>query len=139
MEDTQIYIALSPTAYRPIGLLWLCIELVKDRMCQDVLQLNKDKTAMIVSFGAKDERLKVSHQLESHSLKTKNQDRNIYVIMDSDLNLSTSSHIKSVIKTASYPAEKHNTKAWGTLPPSVDVWGSSFYGRRLPPIKSLPA
>ena len=38
----------SPTDYRPVDLLCQCIEQVKDWMCQHFLQLNKDKTEIIV-------------------------------------------------------------------------------------------
>ena len=62
-------------------------------MCQSFLQLNKDKTEIIV-FGSKEEHLKVSAQLQSVTLKTTDQARNLGVIMDSDLNFS--SHIKTV-------------------------------------------
>ena len=56
-DDIQIYVALSPIDYRPIDLLYECIEQVKDWMCQNGLQLNEDKTKIIV-FGAKTEQLK---------------------------------------------------------------------------------
>ena len=68
-------------------------------MCQNFLQLNKDKTEVIV-FGAKKERLNVSAQLQSVMLKTTNQARNLGVVMDSDLNLN--SHIKTITKSAYY-------------------------------------
>ena len=68
-------------------------------MCQNFLQLNKDKTEVIV-FGAKEERLKVSTQLQSIMLKTTNQARNLGVVMDSDLNFN--SHIKTITKSAYY-------------------------------------
>ena len=62
-------------------------------------QLNKDKTEIII-FGSKEERLKVSAQLQSVMLETTDQARNLGVIMDSDLNFS--SHIKTVTKSAYY-------------------------------------
>lgn len=98
-DDTQIYVALSPNDYRPIDLLCQCIEQVKDWMCQNFLQLNKDKTEIIV-FGAKKERLRVTQHLHSLSLKTSNKTTNLRVIMDSDLHFD--SHIKSVTKLAYY-------------------------------------
>ena len=53
-------------------------------MGQDFLKLIKDKTEILV-FGAKYGRLKVCLHLESLSLKTKNQTRNLGVIKVSDL------------------------------------------------------
>ncbi len=68
-------------------------------MCQNFLQLNKDKTEVIV-FGAKEERLRVSTQLQSVMLKATDQARNLGVVMDSDLNLNN--HIKTTTKSAYY-------------------------------------
>ncbi|XP_068571421.1 uncharacterized protein [Cebidichthys violaceus] len=98
-DDTQIYITISPGDYNPIQGLAKCIEQINNWMCQNFLQLNKDKTEVIV-FGTKDERLKVSAQLQSLMLKTTNKARNLGVFMDSDLNLN--SHIKTITKSAYY-------------------------------------
>ena len=61
------------------------------------LQLNKNKTEVIV-FGAKENWLQVTTELQSINLKTTNQARNLGVVMDSDLNLEK--HIKAVTKSA---------------------------------------
>ena len=98
-DDTQIYIALSPNDYSPIDNLCQCIEQINSWMRHNFLQLNKDKTEIIV-FGAHDKRMKVSAHLESLSLQTKNKVRNLGVILDSDLNFN--SHINSIIKSAYY-------------------------------------
>jgi hypothetical protein len=98
-DDTQIYIALSPNDYSPIDNLRQCIEQINSWMRQNFLQLNKDKTEIIV-FGANDKRSKVSAYLDSLSLQTKNQVRNLGVILDSDLNFN--SHINSITKSAYY-------------------------------------
>ena len=67
-------------------------------MNQTFLQLNQDKTEVIV-FGNKEKRIAVSKHLESLSLKlgTKSETG---VLIDSDLTFS--SHIKSITKTAFY-------------------------------------
>ncbi|XP_032872790.1 uncharacterized protein LOC116970201, partial [Amblyraja radiata] len=98
-DDTQIYITISPGDYSPIQALSRCIEQINDWMNQNFLQLNKEKTEIIV-FGAKEEQLKVSTQLQMVMLKTTNQARNLGVVMDSDLNFN--SHIKTVTKSAHY-------------------------------------
>ena len=98
-DDTQLYITITPGDYNPIQVLSQCIEQINYWMHQSFLQLNRDKTEVIV-FGAKDERLKVSSQLHSVMLKTTNQARNLGVIMDSDLNFN--SHIKTITKSAYY-------------------------------------
>ena len=68
-------------------------------MCQNFLQLNNDKTEVIV-FGARDEQLKVSAQLKSVMLESRHQARNLGVVIDSDLNFKK--HIKSITKSAYY-------------------------------------
>ncbi len=68
-------------------------------MCQNVLQLNKEKTEVIV-FVNKDEVLKVNAYLDSRGQTTKNQVRNLGVILETDL--SFSSHVKAVTKSAYY-------------------------------------
>ncbi|KAG1929291.1 hypothetical protein F2P79_023064 [Pimephales promelas] len=56
-DDTQLYLALSPNDYSPIDSLCQCIDDVNSWMCQNSLQLNKDKTE-VISFGNKDVVLK---------------------------------------------------------------------------------
>ncbi|KAK0141171.1 hypothetical protein N1851_021853 [Merluccius polli] len=68
-------------------------------MNQNFLQLNQDKTEVIV-FGNKEKRTAISKHLESLSLKTRDQVRNLGVLIDSDSTFS--SHIKSITKTAFY-------------------------------------
>lgn len=98
-DDTQIYLALSPDDCSPIESLCHCLEQVKNWMNQNFLQLNRDKTEVIV-FGNQEKRVTVSKHLESLSVETKDQVRNLGVLIDSDLTFN--SHIKSVTKTAFY-------------------------------------
>ncbi|KAL0153125.1 hypothetical protein M9458_051581, partial [Cirrhinus mrigala] len=98
-DDTQIYLALSPNDYSPIDSLCKCIDEINSWMCQNFLQLNKEKTE-VFAFGSKDEVLKVNAYLNSRSQTTKSQVRNLGVILESDL--SFSSHVKAVTKSAYY-------------------------------------
>jgi len=98
-DDTQIYLALAPNDYSPTDSLCQCIDEIKNWMCQNFLQLNKDKTE-VIAFGNKDEVLKVNMYLHSRGQTTKNQVRNLGVILESDL--SFSSHVKTITKSAYY-------------------------------------
>ncbi len=90
-DDTQINLASSPNDYSPIDSLCKCIDENNSWMCQN---LNKEKTL----FGNKDTFIKVNAYLDSRCQTTKNQVKNIGVILETDL--SFSSHVKAVIKLA---------------------------------------
>uniref|UniRef100_A0A3B3B5V6 Reverse transcriptase domain-containing protein n=1 Tax=Oryzias melastigma TaxID=30732 RepID=A0A3B3B5V6_ORYME len=98
-DDTQIYIRLTPGDRGPVQALGKCIEDINDWMCHNLLQLNKNKTEVIV-FGAKEKRLDVTTELQSIQLKTTNQARNLGVVIDTDLHFDK--HIKAVTKSAYY-------------------------------------
>ncbi len=85
--------------YSPIDSLCQCIDEINSWMCQNFLQLNKEKTE-VIAFGNKDEVLKVNAYLDSRGQTTKNQVRNVGVILETDL--SFSSHVKAVTKSAYY-------------------------------------
>ncbi len=91
-DDTQIYLALSPNDYSPIDSLCQCIDEINSWMCQNFLQLNKEKTE-VIAFGNKDEVLKENAYLDSRGQTTKNQVNNL------ETDLSFSSH---VTKSAHY-------------------------------------
>ncbi len=71
-DDAQIYLALSPNDYSPIDSLWKCIDEINNWMCQNFLQLNKEKTE-VIAFGNKDDVLKVNAYLDSRGQMTKNK------------------------------------------------------------------
>ncbi len=95
-DDTQIYLALSPNDYSPIDSLCQCIDEINTWMCQKFIQLKKEKTE-VIAFGNKDEVIKVNAYLDSRGQTTKNQVKNLGVILETDL--SFSSHVKTVIKS----------------------------------------
>ncbi len=66
-------------------------------MCHNFLQLNKEKTE-VIALGNKDEVLKVDAYLDSKGQTTKNQLKNLGLILETDL--SFSSHVKAVTKSA---------------------------------------
>ncbi len=96
-DNTQIYLALSPNYYSPIDSLCQCIDEINSWMCQNFLQLNKEKTE-VIAFGNKYKVLKVNAYLDSRGQTTKNQVKNLGVILETDL--SFSSHVKAVTKSA---------------------------------------
>ncbi len=65
-------------------------------MCQNFL--NKESNAIVIAFGNNDYVLKVNACLDSRGQTTKNQVRNLGVILETDL--SFSSHVKAVTKSA---------------------------------------
>ncbi len=76
-----------------------CIESIKLRISQNFLQLNKDKTEILV-IGNDVQRGSIASHFDSLSLKTSNQAKNLGIIFDS--NLSFKKHISIVTKTAYY-------------------------------------
>ncbi len=102
-DETQIYLAASTDDYSPIDSLCQSIDEIYSWMCQNFLQLNKEKTE-VIAFGNKDEVLKVNAYLDSMGLTTKNQVKNIGVILKTDLSYST--HVKAVTKSAYYHLKK---------------------------------
>ena len=98
-DDTQLYITVSPDDYSPLYLLNKCIVEINTWMCQNFLQLNTEKTEIVV-FGPKEQRSIVSAHLDAMTLKPTNQARNLGVVLDSDLNFN--SHIKTITKSAYY-------------------------------------
>ena len=67
-DDTQLYISVSSHDDSPLLTLNQCIHQFNKRMCQNFLQINADETEVIV-LGPKDEKSKVSAQLDSLPLK----------------------------------------------------------------------
>ena len=153
-DDTQMYITITPGDYNPIHTLSRCIEQINDWMCQSFLQLNKDKTEIIV-FGSKEERLKLSAQLQSVMLETTDQAGNLGVIMDSHLNFS--SHTKTITKSAYYHLKNISRirglmsrqdlekLVWAFIFSGLDYCNSVFTGlsknsiRQLQPIQNAAA
>ena len=68
-------------------------------MCQNCLQLNKDKTEVIV-FGNKKDRLELTTSLSNKEFQVKTTVKNLGVQIDSDLTFNN--HIKSVSKSTLY-------------------------------------
>ena len=93
VDDTQIYIAVSPKNYSSIDSLRQCIKQISTWMHHNFPQLNEDETEVIVS-GAKEERRKVCVNLNSLLLKSKTHVSNLNVILESDLHFSA--HINSI-------------------------------------------
>ena len=98
-DDTQIYVSLMAGEHGPVDTLCHCIEQLSVWLQNNFIQLNSDKTKIIV-FGPQKQRESVISHLETLSLKPNNQFRNLGVILDSDLNFN--SHIKSITSAAFY-------------------------------------
>ena len=77
-DDSQLYISLTPNDMNPIHSLINCIGDVNMWMSENFLQLNKDKTEILI-FGAKAQRQKIVAYLSSLSLESKSEARNLGV------------------------------------------------------------
>ncbi len=135
-DDTQIYIALSPNDYSPIDSLCQCIDEINSWMCQNLFQLNLLQKTEVIVFGNKDEVLKVNAYLDSRGQTTKNQVRNLGVILETDL--SFSSHVKAVTKSANIArircfvsSQDLEKRVHAFITSRVDYYNVSFQRRAL--------
>ncbi|KAJ0016334.1 hypothetical protein NQD34_014623 [Periophthalmus magnuspinnatus] len=127
-DDTQIYVSLAAGEYGPVDSLCHCIQQISVWMQNNFLELNSDRTEVII-FDPQKHRESVSSHLQSLSLKPSNQARNLGVIMDSDLNFN--SHIKSITSAAFYHL-KNMAKIKGILSkPDLERPIHAFVSSRL--------
>uniref|UniRef100_A0A3P9LR34 Reverse transcriptase domain-containing protein n=2 Tax=Oryzias latipes TaxID=8090 RepID=A0A3P9LR34_ORYLA len=96
-DDTQLYIAVSPDDLEPVNTLLNCILDIKLWMAENFLQLNQDKTEVLI-IGSEDKREMILPHL--HNFKPSQCVRNLGVLFDSELNFIP--HIKNVVKTGFY-------------------------------------
>ncbi|XP_076601118.1 uncharacterized protein LOC143329205 [Chaetodon auriga] len=96
-DDTQLYIAMSPDDTGPIDALFNCILDIKSWMAVNFLQLNQDKTEVLV-IGPEGKREKLLPKLQD--FKPTQCVKNLGVIFDSELNFIP--HIKNVTKIGFY-------------------------------------
>lgn len=92
-DDTQIYVSVSPDDHSRLGSLVQCMKRVGQWMCNNFLQLNEDKTEVIV-FGSMKDRESLCDQLNGLSFTCKNQAKSLGVTFDCDLTFN--SHIKMI-------------------------------------------
>ena len=57
-DDTQLYVSLSPDDCSPADVLCQCLEEITTWMRENFLQLNEDKTEIIL-FGSKEKRVSI--------------------------------------------------------------------------------
>ena len=98
-DDTQLYLSMSPNDYTPLESLYHCMDQINKWMSHNFLQLNTDKTEVII-FGKREERQKIATILETKGLKPRETVKNLGVLIDSDLNFN--SHMKAISKSAFY-------------------------------------
>uniref|UniRef100_A0A8C7Z8E6 Reverse transcriptase domain-containing protein n=1 Tax=Oryzias sinensis TaxID=183150 RepID=A0A8C7Z8E6_9TELE len=126
-DDTQIYVSLTAGEYGPVDSLSHCLQQISAWMQNNFLQLNSNKTEVIIS-GQQKQRESVSSYLHSLSLKPSNRVRNLGVIMDSDLNFN--SHIKSV--TSAFYHLKNIAKIKNIVSkPDLEILIHAFVSSRL--------
>ncbi|XP_073349448.1 uncharacterized protein [Pagrus major] len=96
-DDTQLYIAVSPDDTGPIDALFNCILDIRSWMAANFLQLNQDKTEVLV-IGPEGQREKLLPKLQD--FKPSKSVKNLGVIFDSDLTFIP--HIKNITKIGFY-------------------------------------
>ena len=94
-DDTQLYIAVSPDDTGPIDALFNCISEIEYWMAQNFLQLNQDKTEILV-IGPEALREKLNFKLDALQIKPSDKIKNLGVVFDSDL--SFEHHIRQITK-----------------------------------------
>ena len=85
--STMIYVSLTAGEHGPVDSLRHCIKQISVWMQNNFLQLNSDKTEIIVC-GPQKQREGVIRHLDTLSLEPKNQVKNLGVTLDSNLNLT---------------------------------------------------
>uniref|UniRef100_A0A3Q2V4T4 Reverse transcriptase domain-containing protein n=1 Tax=Haplochromis burtoni TaxID=8153 RepID=A0A3Q2V4T4_HAPBU len=98
-DDTQLYISVSPDDTRPMDALFNCILDIRSWMAENFLQLNQDKTEVLI-VGPEAQREKLLSKLEAFSLCPSLQVKNLGVIFDSELGFIP--HVKHVTKIGFY-------------------------------------
>uniref|UniRef100_A0A8C8DHB1 Reverse transcriptase domain-containing protein n=1 Tax=Oryzias sinensis TaxID=183150 RepID=A0A8C8DHB1_9TELE len=96
-DDTQLYIAVSPDDLEPVNTLLNCILDIKLWMAENFLQLNQDKTEVLI-IGPEDKREMIIPKLRN--FKSSQCVRNLGVLFDSELNFTP--HIRNIVKTGFY-------------------------------------
>uniref|UniRef100_A0A8C6LGB2 Reverse transcriptase domain-containing protein n=1 Tax=Nothobranchius furzeri TaxID=105023 RepID=A0A8C6LGB2_NOTFU len=98
-DDTQLYISVSPDDSRSMDALFNCILDIESWMAENFLQLNQDKTEVLV-IGPEAQREKLLPKLQSLSFNPSEQVKNLGVIFDSELTFIP--HIKNITKIGFY-------------------------------------
>uniref|UniRef100_A0A8C6NVU5 Reverse transcriptase domain-containing protein n=1 Tax=Nothobranchius furzeri TaxID=105023 RepID=A0A8C6NVU5_NOTFU len=98
-DDTQLYISVSPDDSRPMDALFNCILDIKSWMAENFLQLNQDKTEVLV-IGPEAQRETPLPKLQSLSFNPSEQVKNLGLIFDSELTFIP--HIKNITKIGFY-------------------------------------
>ena len=97
--DTQLYISVSANHLNPVNDLVQCFTDVKYRMAKNFLQLNEDKTEILLT-GLKALRHQIHSLLTPLLVKPCEHVKNLVVILDADLNFQK--HVSDISKTAFY-------------------------------------
>ena len=92
-DDTQLYIAVSPDDTGPIDVLFNCILDINTWMAANFLQLNQDKTEILV-IGPEGQKERLL--LKFKDFKPSPTVKNLGVIFDSELSFIP--HIKNIAK-----------------------------------------
>lgn len=95
-DDSQLYVSLRPENHSKLDSLHSCLTAIKDWMASNFLQLNTDKTEVLV-IGPDHISSSISPHLGPLTVNTTQSARNLGVIFDQQLNFNQ--HIKSLVQS----------------------------------------
>ena len=98
-DDTQLYFSFKSSDLNKLSILKDCLSSIKDWMSQNFLQLNPDKTEILI-VGPENTRTEIQHFMGSASANFTNftsSSKNLGVLFDHKMNFEA--HVKKVVQT----------------------------------------
>ena len=95
-DDTQLYFSLRPDDFSNLNTLHSCLAAIKDWMSLNFLQLNSDKTELLI-FGPENTANNIIQQIGPLATFVKTKARNLGVIFDPKLKLEH--HVNKMVQT----------------------------------------
>ena len=98
-DDTQLYFSFKMSNHSKLSILNDCVLSIKDWMSQNFLQLNPDKTEILI-IGPESIQTEIQHFMGTSTAKFTQTSKNLGVLFDQKLNFEP--HVKKVVQTCFY-------------------------------------